>query len=229
MNPRPITALFASFLAGCFAPGSVERAETLGKGQYQVSIEPGAVVATVEGESIVLPTFQTSFRFGVSDRFDIGGRIGTSGGRLLTKYMFTKPGATGVRLALAPNIGGFAIGAGTGEGSGGFAYVDAVVPLMIGIPVTEHELTFGPRLHDTLFFAGSGGESAMANLLYVGSSIGFSIQASKKFGILPEVTLEYPLVASAGAGGETDSEFNTFSGLLIGFNIGFQIEPKAGQ
>jgi len=214
-------------LGGCFVPGSVERAETLGKGNFQVSIEPGAAIVAAEGTGVGLPTFHTSFRYGISERFDIGGRVGTSGGRLLTKVLLTKTESTGPRLALAPNLGGFALGLSSGEESVGSGYLDVVFPVLLGVPVKAHELTLGPRVHDTMFFAGAGGDTVFSNIFYLGSSIGFSIQAGKKFAILPEVLFEYPIVASAGASGaDTESAFIQADGILIGINLGFQIAPR---
>lgn len=49
--------------SGCIAMGSAQKADTMGKGNMQFGIEPGAIGGTVAGQFAVVPDFNAS-RFG---------------------------------------------------------------------------------------------------------------------------------------------------------------------
>lgn len=80
-----------ALLAGCPSVQSVQTAKTAGQGNLEVGIEPGIIGVAGNGGGGFLPTVNASFRGGVSDRVDIGGRIGTSLIEVHGKFMFTDP------------------------------------------------------------------------------------------------------------------------------------------
>ncbi len=220
---RSITALTLLLLtgSGCAMIGSVQTARTVGEGNFQFAVEPSAWGAASPDGGGALVGFNIAGRYGVSDRFDLGGRVGTTGAQLMGKVMFTDPEADGVRLALAPAGGGFGLAA----GGAGFGMLTLQVPLLIGVPVGEHsELTLGPRVHNILIVGGGGGEAAGANFLLGGLSVGFAGALGPNFRLMPELTVEYPIVASAGAtgaGGAT--ELIGGDAIIWAFNLGFLV------
>lgn len=224
---------------GCMAIGAVQTAQTLGEGNYEVSIEPGVYGAAVAGEGSQAFSLNVGFRFGVTDRFDIGGRVGTTLGEVQTKILLSDPENENFALSIAPAIGGF--GFGTGVGSVGVLNIP--VPVLIGFKFGRHELTLGPRIQNLVLFgsAGAGNSNADASLyvLMAGGSVGFAAQLGERFRLLPELAVAAPIYGSAsasatGAGSTSDSGLVTsVGGILYMGNLGFQItsprkkrEPK---
>src|SRR5437868_24669 len=103
-----ITAVPALALSGCVTMGSVQRAGTLGKGNFEFGVEPGFWGGLVTSRdlgvgNLYLPSVNFSGRYGVSDRFDIGGRIGGDL-MLMAKILLTDPESTTLAMSLAPSI-----------------------------------------------------------------------------------------------------------------------------
>jgi hypothetical protein len=200
--------LFFAWLA-CFTYGSVQRAETLGKGNREIGVELGAVGIYDENALVGFPNPSFSARFGVSDRVDLGGRMGLSMLAVTGKVMLSKPGADGLKLSLAPE-------------AAMLPWVNwvahAQVPLLIGVPLgSRSELIFGPRAH--VYGVAAVGEGA-ASAVFAGSSFGFSHDLGGVV-LLPELTLEYPLQASASFGGDTAVEsLIGRGGMLFNFQVG---------
>lgn len=189
--PRITVSLLATLAGGCLAGTSVQTAYPIGKGNLQAGIEPGIGGSTVAGEGLTLPAFNLALRYGLSDRTDIGGRIGTSGYELSGKYTFTSPEPGQLQVAVAPSVSVlyFAL-EGTGAG-----LVNAKLPVLVGIPLGGHELVLGPRAHAVDFFAQSGGEGGNWGVLNLGGQLGFALRLGPAARLLPEVGLEYPVVA----------------------------------
>lgn len=214
---------------GCMAIGAVQTAQTLGKGNYEVSIEPGVYGAAVGGSNTPFFNANVAFRFGITDRVDLGGRVGTTLAEFQTKFLLSDPDNENFALSLAPSVGGFAIG--TGVGSVGLLSIP--VPVLIGFKFGDHELTLGPRIQNVIFFAsadagGSANASAGAYVLMAGGSVGFAAQLGDRFRLLPEIAIATPLVgsASASAGGSSTSSSGLVTeagGILYMGNLGFQI------
>lgn len=187
---------------GCATFGTFQRAETLGKGGIAGAAE--ASVWGLGGEELdtTLPHVAVALRYGVTDQLDIGGRVGSNGGEVNAKVQLNAPGSA-VPISLAPSLGGFAMAA---EGTTiGLAAVQ--LPLLIGVPVGEHQLVLGPRLHDWTLFGGVDGGGGSVSLLSVGTSVGFAAQVSPGLVILPEVTVLAPYAAIGAAGGQTETAY----------------------
>jgi hypothetical protein len=208
--------LLACSTMGCSAVGMVQTAQTLGKGGWEVSIDPGVnglIQYPTPG-----PVLHGAFRYGVTDSIDIGGRVGTTFLEFQSKFLLTAPENPVVAVSIAPAVGVlFAFAA-----LGGVPTLNASVPLLVGFKLGPHELTLGPRLQNTFFF-GETEADASAYILNAGGSLGFAAQVTEKFRILPEISFATPLVIGA-IGGETGDEAIPFNfGLVFySFNLGFQ-------
>ena len=110
---------------------------------------------------------------------------------------------------------------GTGDGAAMAGHLN--LPLLVGLPIGEHQLVFGPRLITIFGGGGGGGGSAGAAIVMAGSSFSFAAQAGDRFGIIPELTLAYPIVAAAAGGGESAAGSVFGDGLLVEFKLGFLI------
>ena len=224
MRFNPLTViLVASLLNGCATVGTFQRADTLGKGGYAIGIEPSVWGGSAGGQAAVLPNFAVSARFGLSDRFDLGTRIGSSGIEVLSKYQFTSRDSDGLVLSLAPSFGGFFAG-GTGGGAGIIAFQ---IPFLIGVPVgKQSQFVLGPKLHYYGVLGGGSGVSAGGGFLSLGTSVGFDAAINHNVHLLPEISFAYPLLITASANdgnGNNASDSASTSGTLF-FQAGLSIQ-----
>ena len=218
-----LIAIIALVSTGCATMGSTQKANTAGKGNMQFAIEPGSLgVVSGEGNGFI-PIANIAFRYGVGERTDIGARVGMTSYELMLKHQFTPVDSSGPVISIAPTGSLFV----AGIGGAGVMLGWLNVPVLIGIPMGEHQFIIGPRVLDMFFGAGAGGEGGIVNILLTGSSFGFSIQASEQFALLPEVTFMYPVVGSAGSsagGGSFAGNFGT--GAVVEFKLGLLFGGK---
>ncbi len=213
--------LFALGATGCTATGMVQTAQTVGKGGYEVSIDPGvtgAVVFPIPG-----PLFHAAFRYGITDRIDIGARVGTMHAEVQAKFLLTEPENENIAVSIVPAVGALV---GLGEGTNG---VHVPIPLLVGIKLGAHELTFGPRVQNTIYFSKTdAGESFSFYSLGAGLSLGFAAQATNTFRILPELSFAVPLVfGGSDFPGSSAPELENVYGVgflfsTYSFNLGLQ-------
>lgn len=214
------------FLSGCATIGTVQTAETNGAGRFQGAIEPAYVgVVSAEGSG-GLAYFNLSGRYGVSERVDIGGRLGTSGIELTAKFMLTDPSdLSGPIVSIAPSAGGFFLTG--GNASAGIFNVQ--VPVLIGFPVGEHQFILGPKFHSIFAGAGSRGDRGGVFIGSLGSSFGFSAKVGSQVRLLPEVAFVVPFIvsgATSDGGSETITRFADGAIVQVSFGILFGGRPS---
>ena len=220
MHRALTVAAFALLIGGCSTHTAVQTAHTVGKGNFQGAVEPGVAVlpgVSVNGTgtgSAVAPTLNGAFRYGVSEKFDFGVRLGTVSYELTGKYMFTED--TGTVISLAPSTTFWFLSVG-GAGGGFFTFQ---TPLLIGIPVGESQFIVGPNLVFYSAFGGGDGVSAGGVSMGPGAHLAFSAKLGDNFRLHPELSLKMPgLIGFASAGG--NSAAGTGSATpIVGFTIG---------
>lgn len=216
--PVRLVPLLALTLPGCVTMGTLQRADTLGAGGYEIGVEPGAWGAGAGGTGTVLPSVAVSARIGVSDRTDIGFRVGSNGIDLGFKQQLTAPGTDGVVLSLAPQLGGFFIGA--GEGAAGLYHVQ--VPVLIGVPTPgDSQLVLSPKLHWLGALASASGDGGSVGLLSLGGGVGYAARLSPAVQLLPEVTALVPVVATASSNGSSETSAIEEAGVL--YQVGLSV------
>lgn len=224
---------------GCLSASTMGLARTLNKGAVQgwASAAGGGIIAsaptastggvpTTTSTGTGYPMVEGGVRVGVSDHVELGGRLGFNGIGIEGKFGFVRSPTmdSGINVSLAPQVGFVGIGV-----AGAFVGVVTMqLPVLIGIDFGGHELVLGPKLHNSIYFAGvsAGGSSANAviDLLSAGASVGFAIKAGP-VRLLPEVSFVVPFFASAGASASGTSGA-VASGVGVGgfaFQIGFGI------
>lgn len=215
-------AVLALGSTGCPSIGTVQKADTLGQGNWEVSIEPGAYGVKVEKVNATLPVFNVAFRYGVTERVDIGVRAGTTLAELQTKFLLTEPTSDTIAVSLAPALGGAYYAA--GDAGGG--YLNLPIPVLVGLKLGKHELTFSGRAQNILVFAGTGSSSTTGYALALGGSLGFAAQITDGFRLMPEFAMISPVfgAASATAGGSSasGSGFAQTGAIVYNFNLGIQ-------
>lgn len=175
--------------AGCATVGNFQRAETLGKGGWEVGIESSAYTLSNPDGSLVVPMLAVSVRAGATPRLDLGGRIGSGGAEIQGKVQLTKPRGEGpVIVSLAPSVGGS--GFGFAGNSVGIVYEQ--LPVLIGVPLGDHELTFSPKVWVGSAFTGGEELSGTATRLSPGGGVGFAWRATRKLTLVPEISVLAP-------------------------------------
>jgi hypothetical protein len=207
---------------GCASVGNVQRADTLGKGNFQVGVEPGVQVAQVAGSTIPYPHLDASFRLGITESVDLGLRAGWSFLEAQGKFLLTKPGDPKLAVSLAPTFGGIALGA-NGASAG---LLHFALPALIGFKFNDNELVLGPRLQGYYFFAGSSGGGGGALVLGPGVTIGYVFQVAETVGIMPELGLFVPVFGAAGATGSGSASGFGLGGAAGQFKVGILIGKR---
>lgn len=206
-------------LVGCATIGTAQTASTLGKGRVQVGLEP-AITGLVAETGLAYPRVDLAVRYGVADGVDVGGKIGSVGLEFGGKFRLTRPEAEEevrrVVVSVAPTLGGALIGVpGVNFGS-----IYAQVPVLVGIPVgAGDELVLGPKIHDWYAFGDVSVASGGANLLSVGTTVGYAARMGERFRILPEIAVLVPVhgrVDAVAFGQKAGTGVETFGrGVLL--------------
>ncbi|MBM4389620.1 MAG: hypothetical protein FJ090_00750 [Deltaproteobacteria bacterium] len=216
--------LLAAFplLTGCATFGTFQNAETLGKGNWEVGIEPSMWGGSGESATLLYPHAGVSARVGLSDRVDIGGRVGSSGIELSGKFGLTERDAN-VPISIAPAVGGMAIGAADASVS----ILALHVPVLFGLRMGENQVVLGPKVHVWSFNAGAAGSSASAAIWSLGASAGYSAHVGGSVRLIPELALVRPLFGAGSADGVSDSVGVDGSGVFLQVGLGIVIgKPK---
>lgn len=224
--------VYAAFASGCVSYGSAQKADTLGKGNLQVGIEPGATGILLPATPAtpatfgVLPTFNGSLRYGLSDTADLGVRVGTTLIELSGKFLLTDPSNEALAISLVPSVMGAYIGIGGSGASASFGTANIQIPALIGIKFGQgSELVIGPRLNNALYFGGaSGGGSGGSGVVYellVGGSVGAAFQLTDFFGLMPEFSAMVPVVTTVATNTGSASASGPGVGPRFGFSLNF--------
>lgn len=180
--------------SGC-APTLAQTALTNGTGRLQVAPEVGAIVTGFDEPQTVLPSLGVSARYGVTDRLDVGVRLGPGLVEVQSKVLLVDPGARRVdalALSIAPSLAvSFANAAGVGPFYGRLA-----VPVLLDVPVGRERFIFGARLAQVI----APGDAIGLNQgweLSAGVSVGFALSLGQVVQVVPEVGLDAPLAGRA--------------------------------
>lgn len=213
----------AALGTGCASISNVQTADTLGKGNVQVGIEPGLWGVASGAGTGFLPHVDASIRYGVADRVDLGVRAGSSFLELQGKFLLTTPGDPNIAVSIAPTVGGIAVFGGDGSTGGSAGLLNIGVPVLVGIKVGGgSEFVIGPRLQNFVVFGSGGGTGGAGYVMALGGSLGFFWRIADNFGLMPEVAAAYPVVGgvSSIAGG---LQGVGSSGAFVQFKLGVMI------
>lgn len=226
MNLRVASPLVVLLLSGCASVSTMGLARTLNKGAVQGWVAPGGggvlAIASTPGAAapgIGYPMVEGGVRFGVTDHFELGGKLGFSGIGIEGKIglIRTPTMDSGVNLSLNPG----ATFVGIGVNNVFVGTVSFHLPVLIGIDFAGHELVIGPRLIDQVVIGSSGASGTSLNILYGGGSLGVALRVSPGFRILPEFSFGVPFfVSGSTTGGGTTSALGA-GGLIFQAGVGF--------
>jgi hypothetical protein len=193
----------------CISVTHTQTADTVGDGNLQFAVAP--TYAPVGDKVIDANNFlggaQAHVLYGAQDNVDVGIRAGyqrlfvdgadtrlsSYGVDVLSKFQFVRKDA--LRVSLAPSIGYRHVREGDFDVSNnGLNVLQAQLPLLVGIPLGNHQFVVGPTVTDVLFL---GGDTPL-NLLNVGATAGLALKIpGMSVRIMPEVGIFYPLLGTA--------------------------------
>lgn len=203
-------------LVGCLSVRNLQTAAPLGKGQSEFGVDFGypILMDTESGDTARPPVsfvnVNVSFRHGVSERTDLLLEGSSSAGiGFGIKGTLTNPESNSVQVALAPKVNVSHVIVASN--------IQASLPLLVGIPLGEHELTLGPRVD---WWAGTLLSEDVAGLRSV--LLGGTASLSLKLGpihVIPEIAVTRPTFGQASAAG-------TSTGGNIGSDTPWWIQPN---
>lgn len=218
MPLRLACAVVCCLSTSCVSTSSVQTAETLGRGRFQVALEPGVTaVGQTERPFAFAPLADLSVRYGLFERMDVGARVGQAGLEVQARVMVT-PREWALLVAVAPSIAGslrldqrLAV---TG------LLTTAALPLLIGVRLGAHQLVLGPRVQ-VVTAAPAGSLLPLA-----GGSLGLALQLSPAVTLMPELSVLVPWATPAPA--EPEDGLSRLAGPHVGFRLGFLFGPAPG-
>lgn len=201
-------------LGGCATLGTFQNAETLGKGNWEVGVEPSLAGLADGLDTEPFPAVAVSGRIGVGDRVDLGGRVGSGGVELTGKFGLTH------REARVPvSVGLSAAGMSVGYAGDTVTALTAQVPLLVGVRMGAHELVLGPKLH--LFHMGASYAGSSEALWSVGGSAGFSARVGPTVKLVPELAFAVPVLNVSSGEDDTDYALRKDPPIVLQVGMGF--------
>lgn len=206
---------FAVLATGCLTVGASQPASTLGKGNVTGGVESQfwGVVTPRSGLGW-LPSGSGFIRFGVHDHVDLGARVGLNGFELQGKFMLTPPESPIVFSLIVTPQGAYVPGLRdmAGNTSPNFGRLAFPVGGLFGIKLGDHELVFGAREVNDLYFLKenfAGAPTTQVLFVGLGASAGIALRLGNGFILMPEFAIQAPLWASVSSQFGTGSAFTT--------------------
>lgn len=188
-------------LVGCRGNlATFQPARTMPERGFAVGVEGSGIGAFSDEGDELEGTFSVTGRYAVSDRVEIGARVGTTRPEIMAKFRLD-PGKEGTTaISFAPSVGGFIV---TATGIFGLNSYGQL-PILVGIPIGRHELVFGGAVH--LAHAVDIETKVWGFALSPGASVGFVAQPTPWLSIVPNLALAMALLHAGPMGaGTTDT------------------------
>ncbi|MDY7231129.1 hypothetical protein [Hyalangium rubrum] len=244
------SALLLLQATACVGVTNTLTADTVGKGKTQVAIAPSYVRGMGEGmgEAGFLVGAQAQVLHGVSNTSDVGARltyqraflnddfdstgadstVAGYGAEFLSRFQISR--SNKLILSVAPSVGYNRLSASASQGnvsvSSGINAFQAKLPLLVGVPVGEHQFVASLSVSDAIFLSGSD-ELGNTNTINAGATVGFAARIpGTSVRIIPEVGMLYPLVGSIPGEG---SSFNESGGFYLQFGLGVMFGGGGGR
>ncbi|MCA9545687.1 MAG: hypothetical protein KC613_14885, partial [Myxococcales bacterium] len=198
-------------LSGCFRTATFTSAQPLEAGRHELAVRGNAlgILSGTDGGAVAVGALR--YRVGLDGTQDLGLSLGTDGAYL--QYKRALVGGT-TRLSLAPEVGGFFLG-------DDYTQFSAQVPLLVGWAVGgSHELTLAPRLGVVVGgdFDGRGDDFGVMPVAAL--SFGGTFRLGRTVRLVPEVALNYPVVALRDDVSWNHDFLVVEAGLALAFEFG---------
>jgi hypothetical protein len=180
---------------GCYSFTTAGRARTVMRGELELFAAPGVSgIAVANADPNVRPRASFGARYGATDRLELGARVGDSGGSIAARVQLVRApqGSTGFDLLVAPGLQ--------------YTLTDKLafeLPVVAGLALPSgDEVIASARFADQLRF-GVAGLGHPAQFAFVGASVGYARQVSRRVAIVPEVGVLANVYSEPGFGSLT--------------------------
>jgi hypothetical protein len=185
-QPEGTIRLLTLLLVCACSASATQRARTAGAGKVQLGIEPGLGTYLPATEEPLYPALDVALRVGVTERFDVGVRMGSSHAQLQTKLQLTD--ADGPIVSIAPQLSTKGFGTIVGEEgspSGPVRSTTVGLPVLVDLPTTERSaVVLGPAIQ----YSHLGSPTHLSpHWIHAGGSVGYAASFGGSFTLLPEV------------------------------------------
>lgn len=214
---RSLLVMVAAGASACATSGAYQTADVVGRSGWEVGGDLSALrIVDPEGDDVTLVLPRAVGRFGLSDRFELGGSVGLDGVRGYGKVQVTPPGR-GPIVSLAPGVRLLPLPSG---GTGGGALVGLEQALFFGVPVGDA----GQFVASARVAADVGRvDQNLAFLTYVGGTVGGSVTLGTWGRVHPELGVMTPVVVV------TDATRFGPQALLVQAGVGFVVGRRSGD
>lgn len=215
--------LALSCLGGCASVTSLQTAHTVGKGRWQLGVELSEQAMIGRDSVTAYPMSGIAGRYGITDRIDVGAKVGPSGIELLGKFQLTPPPPNTV-VSIAPHAAIYAWDPGGLE----LRSYNVGLPVLVGINLPhEHQLILGPKVHNMFFSVAAGSARGFVDTTSLGGTVGVAWKmptTKTSVRIVTELGALYPLLVYAdrydGVGGVAWSGTKWTLQANVGFLLG---------
>jgi len=176
-------------LTGCYSFSTLGRARILAPHQVEIFGAPAAAIQVVSNAATVRPVGDLGVRYGLSDRWELDGRVNTLGATVGPRLQLIRSAdpSNGFDLLVAPALA--------------YTYPDKFaleLPLLLGWNVGKgDQIVLAPRLVYQARFSDEG-VSYPLSYVFGGASIGFAWKLSRHWTLLPEVSFLTQLYSQPG-------------------------------
>lgn len=221
MTLRRLSLCFALAGTACVTVGSAQKAETLGAGVLQLGVEPGAGLAVPRAQTAPqpFPDVNVAARYGVSERVDLGLRVGTTVLEASAKLLLTSPAHKRLAVSVVPSVSGAFLPSQGLDAQMRWGLALSL-PCLVGIELSPRtQLVLGPRAIGSLEVVSNAVDgrpaSARTLALSLGTSLGVAFELTEGLALLPEVGFVVPVAAGSTppANGAEASSFFVGNGL----------------
>ena len=205
-SPVLATLVAAGLCSGCVSLSSMQTARAVPDGVLRSDVAISVVTSAPanSGTSVFVPVPEVALRYGLGGGRDLGLKAGPLGTQFEFKQEVVNQGP--LVIAVAPAAGFiFATSAPSGTGTGSVGSVVVHLPLLFGVDLNGgHQILFGPRLSEFVYWSQSGGTSSRtvsnaATLL--GATFGIALSTSRALVVMPEVNFATKVAGDGPQGG----------------------------
>ena len=221
-----LVAVCSLGLLGCPSVSTMGSSRTLDQGRVEFMVAPGVYGASVGEGVATFPQIEVGARYGITDKFEMGAKAWLLGAGVDAKVALIRPlsPASGFNLSLNPALSYISLSGGTDTGNASSTLLHIHLPVLVGYRFgAGHEVVVGPRIVDTLLLANAGGNTAAANAISIGSSVGLRLRLGNGFRIMPEFSVIVPVIGSSAAGTSSAG-----GGTLFQAGLGFMFGDDGG-
>jgi hypothetical protein len=217
---RLVALLVLAMETGCVSFHALTSARTLPAGESELLVAPVVTLMPVGiGQAsgpMPAPNVEVGLRHGLSDSYELGGKVWLLGAQLDGKLQLLRADDTGLSVSLGHSLSYI--------GGGGSPKLALHLPLYFGFVLPGgHELVFAPRVayavETTPIPAPPGhppGSSYLGDQVLAGGALGVALRMGPRFRLMPEAQVRCTVLSGLASGGVLQSRGGCAPGAALG-------------